>query len=156
NGEELAVAEAALRRALDRIRAEAARAVRGGASILVLSDRAAGRGRAAVPSLLFTAAVHHHLCREGLRMRCGLVVETGDPREAAHLAVLIGFGAAAVHPSLAFESIRQLVADHTWVPAELTPDKATYNYVKAIGKGLLKIFAKMGISTLHSYRGAQI
>ncbi len=156
NGEELAAADAALRGALDRLRAEAAAAVRGGASILVLSDRAAGRARAAVPSLLATSAVHHHLSREGLRMRCGIVVETGDAREVAHFALLIGFGAAAVHPYLAFESIRQLVADSTWVPAELTPDKAEYNYVKAIGKGLLKIFAKMGISTLHSYRGAQI
>ena len=138
------------------IRAEAAAAVRGGASILVLSDRAAGRARAAVPSLLATSAVHHHLCREGLRMRCGLVVETGDAREVAHFALLIGFGAAAVHPYLAFESVRQLVAEQTWVPAELTAEKAEYNYVKAVGKGLLKIFAKMGISTLHSYRGAQI
>jgi glutamate synthase (NADPH/NADH) large chain len=149
-------AEASLRKALDRIRAEAADAVRGGASILVLSDRGAGRARAAVPSLLATAAVHHHLSREGLRMRCGIVVETGEAREVAHFALLIGFGAAAIHPYLAFETVRQLVSEHTWVPAELTPEKAQYNYVKAVGKGLLKIFAKMGISTLASYRGAQI
>jgi len=148
--------DTALRGALDRIRREAADAVRGGASLLVLSDRAAGRTRAAIPSLLATAAVHHHLCREGLRMRCGLVVETGEAREVAHFALLIGYGAAAIHPYLAFETVRQLVSDHTWVPTELTPDKAQYNYVKAVGKGLLKIFAKMGISTLASYRGAQI
>jgi len=149
-------ADAALRRGLDRIRSAAAQAVRAGASILVLSDRAAGRARAAVPSLLATAAVHHHLCREGLRMRCGIVVETGEAREVAHFALLIGFGAAAVHPYLAFETVRQLVAEGTWVPSDLTPEKAQYNYVKAVGKGLLKIFAKMGISTLQSYRGAQI
>ncbi|MFI5317465.1 MAG: glutamate synthase large subunit [Myxococcota bacterium] len=151
-----AAAEAALRAGLDRIRRAAADAVRGGASILVLSDRAAGRARAAVPSLLATAAVHHHLCREGLRMRCGLVVETGEAREVAHFAQLIGFGAAAIHPYLAFQTVTQIVGDGTWVPAELTVEKAQYNYVKAIGKGLLKIFAKMGISTLASYRGAQI
>ena len=155
-GPSLEEAERALRRALDRIRDEAAAAVRGGASILVLSDRSAGRSRAAVPSLLATSAVHHHLCREGLRMRCGLVVETGEAREVAHFALLIGYGAAAVYPYLAFESVAQLVQDKTWVPAELTAEKAQYNYVKAIGKGLLKIFAKMGISTLASYRGAQI
>jgi glutamate synthase domain-containing protein 2/glutamate synthase domain-containing protein 1/glutamate synthase domain-containing protein 3 len=154
--ESLDFAGAALRDALDRIRREAVTAVRGGAAILVLSDRAAGPARAAVPSLLATAAVHHHLCREGLRMRCGLVVETGEAREVAHFALLIGFGAAAVHPYLAFESVRQIVADATWTPAELTAEKAQYNYVKAVGKGLLKIFAKMGISTLQSYRGAQI
>src|SRR5258706_730483 len=148
--------EASLRVALDRIRAEAAAAVRAGRSILVLSDRAAGRTRAAVPSLLATAAVHHHLGREVLRMRCGLIVETGEAREVAHFALLIGFGAAAIHPYLAFETVRELVDEHTWVPAELTPEKAQYNYVKAVGKGLLKIFAKMGISTLASYRGAQI
>jgi len=155
-GETLDAAGASLRRGLDRIRREAADAVRGGASVLVLSDRAAGRSQAAVPSVLATAAVHHHLSREGLRMRCGLVVETGEAREVAHYALLIGFGAAAVHPYLAFETIRQLVREASWVPAELTPEKAAYNYVKAVGKGLLKIFAKMGISTLASYRGAQI
>ncbi|HTO52127.1 MAG TPA: glutamate synthase large subunit [Myxococcota bacterium] len=152
----LAESELALRQALDRIRDEAAAAVRGGASILVLSDRAAGRTRAAVPSVLATSAVHHFLCREGLRMRCGLVVETGEAREVAHFALLIGFGAAAIHPYLAFETVTQLVREQTWVPSTLTPEKAQYNYVKAVGKGLLKIFAKMGISTLASYRGAQI
>ena len=145
-----------LRSGLDRIRAEASAAVRAGASILVLSDRAAGRKHAAIPSLLATGAVHHHLIREGLRMRCGLVVETGEAREVAHFALLTGYGAGAINPYLAFESIRQLVLEGTFVPADLTPEKAQYSYVKAVGKGLLKIFAKMGISTLQSYRGAQI
>ena len=139
-----------LLRGLDRVRAEAAAAVLAGASILVLSDRAAGREQAAIPSLLATGAVHHHLIREGLRMRCGLVVETGEAREVAHFALLIGYGAGAINPYLAFQTIRQLVDDGTFVPADLSPAKAQYNYVKAVGKGLLKIFAKMGISTLHS------
>src|SRR5262249_55522005 len=133
-GKSIEEAERALRRGLDRIRDQAAAAVRAGASILVLSDRSAGRARAAVPSLLATSAVHHPLCREGLRMRCGLVVETGEAREVAHFALLIGFGAAAIYPYLAFESVAQLVQDRTWVPAELTAEKAQYNYVKAIGK----------------------
>jgi len=148
--------DSSLRRGLDRIRAEASAAVRNGASILVLSDRAAGREQAAIPSLLATSAVHHHLIREGLRMRCGLVVETGDAREVAHYALLVGYGAGAINPYLAFETIAQLVDEGAYVPADLTREKAQYNYVKAVGKGLLKIFAKMGISTLQSYRGAQI
>ncbi len=148
--------EQSLRRALDRVRAEATAAVADGANILVLSDRAAGRGQAAIPSLLATGAVHHHLIREGLRMRCSLVIETGEAREVAHFALLIGYGAGAVNPYLAFDSIRQLVDEKTFVPAELTHEKAHYSYVKSVGKGLLKIFAKMGISTVMSYRGAQI
>jgi glutamate synthase (NADPH/NADH) large chain len=148
--------EQSLRAALDRVRAEAADAVRGGASILILSDRAAGRAKAAIPSLLATGAVHHHLIREGLRMRCGLVVESGEPREVAHFALLVGFGAGAINPYLAFETVAQLVDEHAYVPAELKVEKAQANYVKSIGKGLLKIFAKMGISTLASYRGGQI
>jgi glutamate synthase (NADPH/NADH) large chain len=148
--------EQSLRRGLDRIRAEAVAAVEAGASILVLSDRAAGRTHAAIPSLLATGAVHHHLIRDGLRMRCGIVVETGEAREVAHFALLIGYGASAINPYLAFESIRQLVDEGTFVPAELTQEKAKYSYIKSVSKGLLKIFAKMGISTLASYRGAQI
>ena len=145
-----------LRRALDRIRAEAVEAVQSGASILILSDRAAGRSRIPIPSLLATGAVHHHLSRAGLRMRCGLVVETGDAREIAHLALLIGYGAAAINPYVAYDSIAQLVEEAAFVPPDLDLERALYNYIKALGKGLLKTFAKMGISTLASYRGAQI
>jgi glutamate synthase domain-containing protein 2/glutamate synthase domain-containing protein 1/glutamate synthase domain-containing protein 3 len=148
--------ETGFRRALDELRNRAVRAVEGGANILILSDRAAGPDRIPMPSLLATAGVHHHLIRKGLRMRCGIVVETGEAREVAHFALLIGYGAAAVNPYLAFETIEQLVAEGTFVPSDLTVEKAFYNYIKAAGKGLLKIFAKMGISTLHSYRGAQI
>jgi glutamate synthase domain-containing protein 2/glutamate synthase domain-containing protein 1/glutamate synthase domain-containing protein 3 len=148
--------ELALRAALDRLRREAARAVRSGVNVVILSDREAGPDQIPIPSLLATAAVHHHLIREGLRTRCGLVVESGEAREMAHFALLIGYGAAAVNPYLAIETIEQLAEEGTFVGPELDPKKAVQNYLKAIGKGLLKIIAKMGISTLQSYRGAQI
>jgi glutamate synthase domain-containing protein 2/glutamate synthase domain-containing protein 1/glutamate synthase domain-containing protein 3 len=145
-----------LRAALDRLRAEAVEAVRGGATILILSDRAAGADRIPIPSLLAVSAVHHDLIRQGLRLRCGLIVESGDAREVAHFALLIGYGAAAVNPYLALETIAQLIEEGAYVPADLDVETARDNYRYAIGKGLLKIFAKMGISTLRSYRGAQI
>jgi glutamate synthase domain-containing protein 2/glutamate synthase domain-containing protein 1/glutamate synthase domain-containing protein 3 len=145
-----------LRVALDRLRREAAQAVRDGATILILSDRDAGPDLIPVPSLLAVGAVHHHLIREGLRLGCGLVVETGEAREVAHFALLIGYGAAAVNPYLALETIEELIEDGSYIPADLDLAAARANYVAAVGKGLLKIFAKMGISTLHSYRGAQI
>ena len=146
----------ALATALDRLRSDACDAIRAGANILILSDRAAGSDRLPIPSLLATSAVHHHLIREGLRMKCGLVVETGEAREVAHFALLIGYGAAAINPYLALETIEELVTDGSFVPPGLDHETAVQNYIKAIGKGLLKIFAKMGISTLHSYRGGQI
>jgi glutamate synthase domain-containing protein 2/glutamate synthase domain-containing protein 1/glutamate synthase domain-containing protein 3 len=151
-----AEAHAHLQTSLDRLLGEAADAVRGGATILILSDRAGGRERIPMPALLAVSAVHHHLIREGLRMRCGLVVETGEAREVAHFALLVGYGAAAIHPYLALETIADLVRDGTYVPSEMPVATAHENYRYAIGKGLLKIFAKMGISTLRSYRGAQI
>ncbi|MFQ5514547.1 MAG: glutamate synthase large subunit [Myxococcota bacterium] len=147
---------ASFREALDRVRSEAERAVREGVNLLILSDRAAGSERIPIPCLLATSGVHHHLIRAGLRTRCGLIVETGEAREVAHFAFLIGFGAGAINPYVALETVRALVEDGAYVPEDLSLDKATRNYIKAIGKGLLKIFAKMGISTLHSYRGAQI
>jgi glutamate synthase domain-containing protein 2/glutamate synthase domain-containing protein 1/glutamate synthase domain-containing protein 3 len=146
----------ALASALARLRREAAEAVRAGANILILSDREAGPSAIPIPSLLAVSAVHHHLIREGVRMGCGLVVETGDAREVGHFALLIGYGAAAVNPYLALESIAAMVAEGGFLPAGLDYETAVKNYVKAAGKGLLKIFAKMGISTLASYRGAQI
>jgi glutamate synthase domain-containing protein 2/glutamate synthase domain-containing protein 1/glutamate synthase domain-containing protein 3 len=146
----------ALREAMDRLRKQASDAVRDGASVLILSDREAGPDRLPIPSLLATGGVHHHLIREGLRMRCGLVAETGEPREVHHFAVLLGFGVQAINPYLAFGVIDEIVRDAAFVPDDLIYDTAVQNYTKAIGKGLLKVFAKMGISTLHSYRGAQI
>ena len=136
-------------RALQRICEQAAEAIAYGANVLVLSDRGVGRDRAAIPSLLAVAATHHHLVREGTRLQAGLVIESGEPREVHHFATLIGYGASAVNPYLMFESLTEVAApgDH---------EQAERNVVKAIGKGLLKTLAKMGISTIQSYNGAQI
>jgi glutamate synthase domain-containing protein 2/glutamate synthase domain-containing protein 3 len=142
--------------ALDELCRQASAAIESGATILVLSDREIDADHAAIPSLLATAAVHHHLIREGTRTRCGLVVETGEAREVGHFALLIGYGAGAINPYLAFETISELLEEGAYVPAELDEETAVANYLKASDKGLLKIFAKMGISTLRSYRGAQI
>jgi glutamate synthase domain-containing protein 2/glutamate synthase domain-containing protein 1/glutamate synthase domain-containing protein 3 len=143
--------------ALDTLCAEAERAVRDGANILILSDRGVSPDQAPIPMLLATGAVHHHLVRQALRTRCGLVCETGEPREVAHMALLIGYGAAAINPYLALETIREVLEDGTYVSDdELDYDTAETNFIKANDKGLLKTFAKMGISTLQSYRGAQI
>ena len=120
---------------------------------LVLSDRDSNRELAPIPSLLLTSAIHHHLLRKGNRTRVGLVVEAGDVREVHHVAALIGYGAAAVNPYLAMESVEVMV--RSGVIAGLTIDQVTYNLIKALGKGVLKIMSKMGISTVSSYSGAQ-
>ena len=145
-----------LRVALDRLCADAERAVRDGVYILILSDCGVSPDLAPIPMLLATGAVHHHLIRATLRTRCSLVCETGEAREVAHMALLIGYGAAAVNPYLAFQTIEELVEDGTYTPEGLDAETAKKNFVKANDKGLLKTFAKMGISTLQSYRGAQI
>ncbi len=145
-----------LREALDRVCAEAEAAVQEGANILILSDREVSPDLAPIPMLLATGAVHHHLIRKTLRTRCGLVCETGEAREVAHMALLIGYGAAAINPYLALATLDELVADGTYIEEDLDAETARANYIKATDKGLLKTFAKMGISTLHSYRGAQI
>ena len=139
---------------MDDLCRSAADAVRDGATILVLSDRNFSETMAPIPALLAVAGVHHHLIREGLRTRCGLVVESAEPREVHHFCCLIGYGAGAVNPYLVFETAGQLVAD-----GELTlPDaqSAEENYIHAVEKGLLKVMSKVGISTLQSYKGAQI
>jgi glutamate synthase domain-containing protein 2/glutamate synthase domain-containing protein 1/glutamate synthase domain-containing protein 3 len=135
--------------------AEAANHVDHGANILILSDRNLGPERVAMPSLLAVAAVHHHLVRRGTRLRTGLVIESGEPRNIHHMATLIGYGAAAINPYVMFESIDEL-ADRSLLPQDLTRDEAEQRIVKAIGKGLLKTISKMGISTIQSYCGAQI
>ncbi|MEE1876520.1 glutamate synthase large subunit [Altererythrobacter litoralis] len=122
-------------------------------NILVLSDRAQGPDRIPMPALLATAAVHHHLVRQGLRMQTGLVVETGEAREVHHYCVLAGYGAEAINPYLAFETLEDLRARKH---PELTPAEVQKNYIKAVGKGILKVMSKMGISTYQSYCGAQI
>jgi glutamate synthase domain-containing protein 2/glutamate synthase domain-containing protein 1/glutamate synthase domain-containing protein 3 len=140
---------------LDALCEEAARYVDNGANILILSDRNVGAERVAMPSLLAVAAVHHHLVRAGTRLRTGLVIETGEAREIHHMATLIGYGAAAINPYLMFESLDEL-ADRSLLPEEVDQEQAEIRIVNAIGKGLLKTIAKMGISTIQSYCGAQI
>ena len=135
--------------------AEAANHVDHGANILILSDRNLGPERVAIPSLLAVAAVHHHLVRRGTRLRTGLVIESGEPRDIHHMATLIGYGAAAINPYLMFESLDEL-ADRSLLPADLDREEAERRIVRAIGKGLLKTISKMGISTIQSYCGAQI
>ncbi|HWB66862.1 MAG TPA: glutamate synthase large subunit [Mycobacteriales bacterium] len=144
----------ALREALERIRREVSDAIAGGARLIVLSDRDSDAELAPIPSLLLTGAVHHHLIREKTRTRVGLVVEAGDVREVHHVALLIGYGAAAVNPYLAMESVEDLIAHG--VVTGLEPDVAIHNYIKALGKGVLKVMSKMGVSTVASYTGAQI
>ncbi len=134
---------------------EAARYVDNGANILILSDRNVGPERVAMPSLLAVGAVHHHLVRRGTRLRTGLVIESGEPRDIHHMATLIGYGAAAINPYLMFESLDEL-ADRSLLPEDLDREEAEKRIVKAIGKGLLKTISKMGISTIQSYCGAQI
>jgi glutamate synthase domain-containing protein 2/glutamate synthase domain-containing protein 1/glutamate synthase domain-containing protein 3 len=149
---------AALRDRLDEICAEVSTAIAGGAHIIVLSDRGRGRGADArltpIPSLLLTGTVHHHLIRERTRTQAGLIVESGDARECHHIALLIGYGAAAVNPYLALQTVADMV--RRGVLDGVTAQKATGNLVKALGKGLLKIMSKMGVSTVASYTGAQI
>jgi glutamate synthase (NADPH) large chain len=133
--------------------AEAVDAIKGGKNILIVSDRKVSAAQVAIPALLALSAIHQHLVREGLRTTAGLVVETGTAREVHHFAVLAGYGAEAVHPYLAMEAIAKM---HKDLPGELSAEKAIYNYVKAIGKGLSKIMSKMGVSTYMSYCGAQL
>jgi len=144
----------ALREALDRVRGEVSAAIADGARIVVLSDRGGDAAHAPIPSLLLTAAVHHHLVRQRTRTRVGLIVEAGDCREVHHLALLLGYGAAAVNPYLAFETVDDLAL--TGALTGIEPAKAIRNYVKALAKGVLKIMSKMGISTVSSYCGAQV
>ncbi|GGM38634.1 glutamate synthase [Micromonospora sonchi] len=129
-------------------------AIEDGVRILVLSDRDSNADLAPIPSLLLTAAVHQHLVREQTRTQVALIVESGDCREVHHAAVLIGYGAAAVNPYLAFESVEDMIATGSLTGVE--PERAVRNYVKALGKGVLKIMSKMGISTVSSYCGAQV
>ncbi|MFT4043153.1 MAG: glutamate synthase large subunit [Gordonia sp. (in: high G+C Gram-positive bacteria)] len=145
---------AGLRVALDAVRAEVSSAIDAGANLIVLSDRESDETMAPIPSLLLTAAVHHHLVRERKRTQAGLVVESGDCREIHHVAALIGFGAAAVNPYMAFESIEDMVERGVLDDIDFATARA--NYIKAAGKGVLKVMSKMGISTLASYTGAQL
>ena len=141
--------------ALEGLCRRASKAVADGYGIIILSDRGVDRQHAAIPSLLATSAVHHHLIREGSRTRVGLVVESGEPREVAHFALLIGYGAGAVNPYLAFATTEDL-ARQDYLPDGLDAQIAEKNYIKAVHKGVVKVMSKMGISTIQGYRGAQI
>ncbi|MCU1354988.1 MAG: gltB [Acidimicrobiales bacterium] len=144
----------ALAQALDDVRRRVSDAIAAGANIVVLSDRDSDHEHAPIPSLLLTAAVHHHLVREKTRTAVGLVVEAGDAREVHHMALLIGYGAAAINPYLAFETVEDMLARGALAGVAL--DQAVKNYIKAAGKGVLKVMSKMGISTVASYTGAQV
>ena len=145
----------AMDRAMDALRRSASEAIEAGCTILILSDRGVGPHHAAIPSLLATAGVHHHLIREGERTKVGIVVESAEPREIAHMALLIGYGAGAVCPYLTLETLEQMHRQGVF-PEGMDAAEAVYNYIKATNKGLLKVISKMGISTVHSYLGAQI
>ncbi|MCA1982530.1 glutamate synthase large subunit [Nocardioides nematodiphilus] len=145
---------AAMAARLEEICGEVSAAIADGARIIVLSDRHSTADLAPIPSLLLTGAVHHHLVREKTRTQVGLLVEAGDVREVHHVATLIGYGAAAVNPYLAMESVEDLAFEGFFVKND--PEKAVQNLIKALGKGVLKVMSKMGVSTLASYTGAQI
>src|SRR5690606_20869663 len=143
----------ALENAVTRLCKAAQDAVEEGFNILILSDRGVDAKNAAIPALLALSAVHQHLVREGIRLLTGLVVETAEAREVHHFALLVGFGAASVNPYLALDTLRDLARRGV---IEAGEEEAQEHYIKAIHKGLLKVMSKMGISTLQSYRGAQI
>ena len=147
---------AGLRSALDKVRQDVTEAIVQGARIIVLSDRNSDEVFAPIPSLLLTSAVHHHLIREKRRTNVGLVVECGDAREVHHMALLVGFGAGAINPYLAFETIEDIISNDMYLLGSMEPYQAVKNYIKASGKGVLKVMSKMGVSTVASYTGAQI
>ncbi|MBI4841162.1 MAG: glutamate synthase large subunit [candidate division NC10 bacterium] len=145
---------AGLARALDELCRRASQAIQRGYNILILSDRGVDLEHAPIPSLLATAGVHHHLIRKGTRTKVGLVIESGDAREVHHCALLLGYGAGAVNPYLAFETLDDMIRQG--ILPDLDHTKAVKNYIKALNKGILKVISKMGISTIQSYCGAQI
>ncbi|WP_328644340.1 glutamate synthase large subunit [Amycolatopsis sp. NBC_00348] len=144
----------ALVKRLDEIRTEVSEAIEDGARVIVLSDRGTDEDHAPIPSLLLTGAVHHHLVREKTRTQVGLVVEAGDAREVHHIALLVGYGVAAVNPYLAMATVEEMA--HQGLIPGVTPKEATRNLIKALGKGVRKTMSKMGVSTVASYTGAQI
>jgi glutamate synthase (ferredoxin) len=146
--------EEGLRKALDELCEAADRVIRHGHNILILSDRGIDEENAAIPSLLAVSAVHHHLIRQGTRTKVSLLLESGEPREVHHYALLLGYGASAINPYLAFETLDDMIRQG--MLKGLSHDKAVKNYLKAANKGVVKVLSKMGISTIQSYRGAQI
>jgi glutamate synthase (NADPH) large chain len=147
--------EAGLRSALDELSRRASLSVQSGYTLLILSDRGVNKDYAPIPSLLALAAVHNLLVREETRTQVALIIESGEPREVMHFALLIGYGASAINPYLAIETLEDMAA-RGYLPRAVTPEAAVKHFIKAVNKGLLKTFSKMGISTLQSYRGAQV
>ncbi len=145
---------AGLAAAMEELCRRAAQAVDEGYTYLIISDRGVNRERAPIPALLATAGVHHHLIREGKRVKVGLIIETGEPREVHHMALLLGYGAGAINPYLAFETLDDMIGQG--ILPTLDHKTAVKNYIKALNKGVLKVISKMGISTIQSYRAAQI
>jgi len=145
---------AGMARAMDTLCQQASEAIRQGFNLIVLSDRGVDQRYAPIPALLATAGVHHHLVREGSRTRVGLLIETGEAREVHHMALLLGYGAGAINPYLAFETLDDMI--RAGLLTGIDHAKAVKNYIKALNKGVLKVLSKMGISTIQSYRGAQI
>jgi glutamate synthase (ferredoxin) len=144
----------ALEQAMEQVCLRASQAIADGYDIIILSDRGIDRNQAAIPALLAVAGVHHHLIREGTRTRVGLVLESGEPREVHHFALLLGFGAAAVNPYLAFETLYDMI-QQGMLPG-ISYERAIKNFIKAVNKGIVKVISKMGISTIQSYTGAQV
>ncbi len=142
-----------LEKAFDRLCAAADWAIADGSNILIISDRNIDAAHAAMPTLLVTGGLHHHLVRSGTRTLVSIILETGEAREVHHFSTLIGYGADAINPYMAFDSIHQMIRDQM---LDMDFDKAVYNYLKGSIKGVVKTMAKMGISTVASYRGAQI
>ena len=145
---------AGLQRALDELCAAADRVIADGAGIIILSDKGVDRQHAAIPALLASACLHHHLIRQGARTRVGLVLESGEPRETHHFCLLLGYGVQAINPYMAFESLNDMI--HEGMLPDITYEDAVKGYVKAVVKGVVKVMSKMGISTIKSYCGAQI
>ncbi len=146
--------EAGMVKAIEEICSKASEAIKGGCNIFILTDRGVDHDHAAIPSLLATAGLHHHLVREGTRTKVGLVIESGEPREVHHFALLVGYGAGAINPYLAFETLDDLIRQGI---LENTDHRtAEVKYIKSLKKGIVKVMSKMGISTIQSYRGAQI
>ncbi|MEK7191718.1 MAG: glutamate synthase central domain-containing protein, partial [Pseudomonadota bacterium] len=145
---------AGLTRAMEALCQQASVAIQQGASFIILSDRGVDANQMPIPALLATAGVHHHLVRAGTRVKVGLIVESGEPREVHHVALLLGYGAGAVNPYLAFETLDDMIREQ--LLAGVDAAGAVKNYLKALNKGVVKVTSKMGISTIQSYRGAQI
>jgi glutamate synthase (NADPH/NADH) large chain len=143
-----------LERAIEALYAAADKAIDAGATLLILSDRGISEQEAPIPALLAVSALHHHLIRQGTRTKASLILESGEPREVHHFALLLGYGVSAINPYLALETIEEMIGEGLLTDIEL--DKAVYNYMKAGTKGVVKVLSKMGISTIQSYRGAQI